>query len=459
LLAVLLAALLLPALHAESGRAAHHPAGVRAGALSVVINEILAHTDPPQVDSVELYNPNDQPVAVGGWCLSDDADDPCPAGGILGDGTAVPARGYLVLAVEPLGFRLSENGETLTLTARSGGQPTGYVHHVAFGPSPNGVSFGRVLTSDGREHFALQKEVTLGSHNAGPRLGDLRIAEIMYHPAGGRPEYVAIANVGATALPLHDPARPHAAWQVDGVGALILPPGLWLAPGESLYVTDVAPEEFRTAYTLPDSVQVAGPYGGQLQDDGETVALLAPGAPNPDGTFDLPIAADAVTYGVQAPWPLAPNGGGPALQRLPPGLPQRLGGFGEEPHNWRVAPVPLEATAPAPAGVRLRVVAQPTGWLLAWSSVSEARVTGWRLWRAANGVRDDAVPVGDGGQGSIVVAQGGRHAGGTYRLPDLTADHETAYNYWLEAVGDDGAVLAATAVAPTHALFLPSVRH
>ena len=37
----------------------------------MVINELLAHTDPPLADFVELYNPDPLPVALGGLCLSD----------------------------------------------------------------------------------------------------------------------------------------------------------------------------------------------------------------------------------------------------------------------------------------------------------------------------------------------------------------------------------------------------
>src|SRR6185369_10618467 len=42
----------------------------------VVINEALTHTDPPQLDSIELYNPSASPASIGGWFLSDDRDKP-----------------------------------------------------------------------------------------------------------------------------------------------------------------------------------------------------------------------------------------------------------------------------------------------------------------------------------------------------------------------------------------------
>jgi hypothetical protein len=42
----------------------------------VLINEALTHTDPPQVDAVELYNPTTGPAAIGGWFLTDDPSQP-----------------------------------------------------------------------------------------------------------------------------------------------------------------------------------------------------------------------------------------------------------------------------------------------------------------------------------------------------------------------------------------------
>ena len=38
---------------------------------TVLINEILSHTDPPFEDAIELYNQGTQPIDIGGWYLSD----------------------------------------------------------------------------------------------------------------------------------------------------------------------------------------------------------------------------------------------------------------------------------------------------------------------------------------------------------------------------------------------------
>ncbi|NQU24907.1 MAG: CotH kinase family protein, partial [Candidatus Nealsonbacteria bacterium] len=71
----------------------------------VVVNEVLSHTDWPQVDSIELHNVTDQPIDVGGWYLSDRWGwDPLVVDGgndsykkfRIPDGTSIPSHGYVV---------------------------------------------------------------------------------------------------------------------------------------------------------------------------------------------------------------------------------------------------------------------------------------------------------------------------------------------------------------------------
>ena len=42
-----------------------------AAGTSIVINEILAHTDLPQEDAVELYNPTATAIDISAWILTD----------------------------------------------------------------------------------------------------------------------------------------------------------------------------------------------------------------------------------------------------------------------------------------------------------------------------------------------------------------------------------------------------
>ena len=60
----------------------------------VVINEVLTHTDQPEVDSIELYNPTAGSINVGGWYLSDSNSDYLKFR--IPDSTQIAAHGYLV---------------------------------------------------------------------------------------------------------------------------------------------------------------------------------------------------------------------------------------------------------------------------------------------------------------------------------------------------------------------------
>src|SRR5690606_34473241 len=58
----------------------------------LVVNELLAHTDPPLEDAVEFHNQTDQPVDISGWYLSDSAN--ALQKYRIPDGSVVPAKGY-----------------------------------------------------------------------------------------------------------------------------------------------------------------------------------------------------------------------------------------------------------------------------------------------------------------------------------------------------------------------------
>ena len=66
----------------------------RADPSVVYVNEVLTHTDPPQQDAIELFNPGLSPVDISGWYLTDDKST--PAKFRIPDGTVIEAKGYLV---------------------------------------------------------------------------------------------------------------------------------------------------------------------------------------------------------------------------------------------------------------------------------------------------------------------------------------------------------------------------
>jgi hypothetical protein len=420
-------------------------------ATGVLINEILAHTDEPQVDAVEFYNPTNAPINMVGWWFTDDTAVPNRM--VLPATAVVPARGYYVLELPapPVGpFALKETGEGVLLTAiGSNGVSSGYTDSVDFGASPNGVSLGRVVTSDNIPHFPLQTQLTLGGPNAGPRVGPVIMAEIMYNPKAGQYQYIELLNTSDEPVALYDPLRPNNRWRIEGVRDYAIP-ATTLAPGASLFVAGVSELLFRTAYSLPVDVAVVGPFDGTLDRGGERIALLSPEPPN-QGTDEVPyVVMDEVKYGTELPWPTEANGQGPALTRSAPA------GFGQEPKHWSDGALPLEkgpfvtlksrAVLPAGGGAR-RIV---------WSTAFEWRLTGFTLWRApAGSPRSAAVAVG-----GAVQARNSRHLAAEYTIIDALADSNSAYTYWLEAQSAtaETLTLATLSAAPLEVVLLPVVK-
>ena len=448
--ALLLALLLLVGGAGHS--AAQSPAPDALHATGVVINEILAHTDEPQVDTVEFYNPTGAPISMAGWWFSDGSKVEDRV--VLPADAVVPPNGYWMLKL-PEGStpRLSEMGEKVTLTATdANGAPTGNTESVTFGASPNGVSLGRLVTSDGLAHFPLQVRNTLGAANAGPRFGPVLMAELMYNPKAGDYEYIELINAGSTVVRLYEPVTANR-WQIEGVGGFELPPSLVLRPGGSLFVTAVSPTLFRTRYNLPADVEVVGSYSGGLDNEGERVALLSPEPPNQGGAQEVPyVVVDEVEYLPVPPWPSEANGAGPALTRA------ALDGTGLDPSSWMASELPLDA-GPTATVVRAVVLPVPGGGrALQWSTSREWRLQGFLIWRGlAGSSRAEALPVGNGG---LVLPKGNRHMGGAYAVIDGAADADATYTYWLEAQIDGGeplALLSITSPPPTMVL-LPVVK-
>ena len=61
-----------------STEAGGSPAAPSAPAIGVVVNEVLSNPDPAidALEAIELYNPTQQTIAIGGWYLSDSAANP-----------------------------------------------------------------------------------------------------------------------------------------------------------------------------------------------------------------------------------------------------------------------------------------------------------------------------------------------------------------------------------------------
>jgi hypothetical protein len=318
---------------------------------AVVINEALTHTDLPELDTIELYNPTASPAAIGGWFLTDDHYN--PAKYRIPANTVIPAGGYVTFNetqfnIGSNAFRLSSLGEEVYLFSGDGTNITGYRHGFEFGAQVNGVSFGRYVTSDGLEHFVTQKANTLGAANAGPKVGPVVINEIMYAPppfgsdADNLDEYIELRNITGQAAPLFDPLYPTNTWQIHGAVQFTFPLGVTMAPWSYVLVVSFDPVHdpvmlnwFCGRYGVATNTPIFGPWSGHLDNAGERVALYMPDKPQVppslDAGFVPQVLVEEVNYLPLPPWPAGADSTGNSLQRI------ASAAFGDDPANWQAA--------------------------------------------------------------------------------------------------------------------------
>lgn len=311
---------------------------------AVLINEVLTHTDPPQVDAIELYNPNNSDIDLGGWYLSDDIKNPIKYR--IADGTIIKAEGYKVFTETdfnadstPASFGLSENGEDVVLSADTTGC-FGYCFSFSFGALERGTSFGRhIVPSTGNDVFVPLARVTLGAANSEPLVGPLVISEIMCQSSGGTADFLEITNISNQEAPLYDPKYPDNTWriQIDTM-FFYFPSDKSVKAGESIVITcgTTSIDAFKSTYAVSAEVQVFS-FTTSLPDTAAKVELEKPLEPNEDST-GTPISQkikymeyDKISYKNQAPWPVgATSDQSTSLTR------SNTTKFGNDPANWEL---------------------------------------------------------------------------------------------------------------------------
>ncbi len=322
---------------------------------SVVINELLANSTGVGPDWIELYNTTSETIDVGGWRLSDDADDLTKYR--IASGTSIAPGSYLVLSEDQhfgnpndpgciTPFGLSKDGETVYLLSASDEFLTGYSERREFDASEVGVSVGRWRMSTGDYDFLALAEPTPGSANASPAVGPVVISEIMYHPLGGEElEYVELLNISDQTVTLYDAAsgRP---WRftngADDLGIELLFPSdspVSVVAGAYLVLARNA-DAVRSKYGVSNRVKVIAWGTGNLANGTGTLQLSRPGAADEEGEFEW-IRVDQVAYsdgshpegfaqGID-PWPVEADGTGLSLTRIDPAA------YGNNPENWKAA--------------------------------------------------------------------------------------------------------------------------
>lgn len=108
------------AIYNASQQAGGTPGSAPSTPPGIVINEVLANSDSPLVDTIELHNPTDSPIDVSGWFLSDDPDR-YQSFRIPND-SIIPSLGFLLL--DESDFNTSENNSIVSYSGTLATIPT-----------------------------------------------------------------------------------------------------------------------------------------------------------------------------------------------------------------------------------------------------------------------------------------------------------------------------------------------
>ena len=295
---------------------------------NIFVNEVLSNSVPPQLDTIELYNPNLFEVNIGGWLLTDNLRDEIKFK--IPDDVRLPANGYFIFTENDFeNFALDSYGEEIFLIANdSNDQMQGYINGFKFGDSASGVSIGRHLTSDGNVRYEPMADQTFGLENSNPVSGPLIITELMYHPQNDNAEYLEIKNIGSLPINLQGT-------EISGIDYQFDDPDSVLISGGILLVVKEDPVAFRNDYNVPERVEVYGPFLGSLDNGGERIRIRMPERSTINGEPDLKVTVDTAEYSDQDPWPSSADGLGNSLHRI-------------EPFKYAGDPMSWKATTPSP---------------------------------------------------------------------------------------------------------------
>jgi hypothetical protein len=305
--------------------------------LPILINEVLTHTDLPDVDAIELHNPNSSDVDISGWYLTDNIAKPAkfkiPAGSV------VKAKEYMVFdagdfnadSTDTNSFNLSAHGDGAYIySADNQGVLTGYAHGYEYGEIDNKISFGYHVNSVGEAQFTAMESVTLGKQNSGPKIGPLVFSQICYNAAGDA-DYVIISNISNAIVLLYDQAYPLNTWKINGLG-FSFPPNMSINPGENIVVVSdtVTADLFRSSFNVAATIQVFT-FPSKLSSSGETITLQKPCEPYTDGAQTVVpfMNIDGVKFNDKTPWPVCPQNY--AL------IKKDLTLYGNDPASWKTA--------------------------------------------------------------------------------------------------------------------------
>jgi hypothetical protein len=347
-------------------------------ATSLVLNEILAHTDYPgstddSNDAIELYNTTADPIPLGvGWYLSDDPENLTKWA--IPSTNTITAHGWRYFdevndfhATDTNGFGLNKAGEQLLLSYLTGTAFDRVVDAVSFKGEENNVPLVRYPDGASSWFYGVS---TPGASNQLTG-ASIVISEVMYHPLptianpenNENDEFVELYNPTALPITLMNLVADVGVWRMAGGIDYLFPTNTVVPAYGRLAVVSFDPSTnsaaraaFLAAYDLTNGqVRLFGPYSGQLNNQTDTIRLERPVNPDVLGESLTWHAVDKVTYYDDAPWTVEADGTGRPLARLPEQ------NSGDDPTSW----VPGFAATPGrgPAKIAIAVPTDGSGWL------------------------------------------------------------------------------------------------
>lgn len=162
------------------------------------------------------------------------------------------------------------------------------------------------------------------------------ISEIMYNPKGDLLEYIEIQNLTSTPFDI-------AEWSLSNGVSFTFPEfsaaqerDSFLEAFETIVICESDPESFRTAYGLPQSARIFGPWTGSLSNAGERITL----------TDKNGVDLCTVRYNDRGEWPISPDGTGHSLVLINPD--RNI----DDPRSWDASitssPIPGTVLASSP---------------------------------------------------------------------------------------------------------------
>lgn len=177
--------------------------------------------------------------------------------------------------------------------------PTGWRIHVPVAPGTTELVIAAV---DSKGHVIGSKTNTVNSTAAEVSpVGLVVINEIMYNPVIPETSYLELFNRGTNVT------FDLSGWRLDGLG-FTFAPGTVITNRQFIVVSK---NRFAHAATYGATNLVGGEFPAELDNGGETVSLIKPGA-----TPEQDLVVDRVRYDNETPWPSGAAGQGYALQLI-----------------------------------------------------------------------------------------------------------------------------------------------